>query len=490
MLFNSYTFLFLFLPISLIVYLILERQSLQRAKIIWLVIVSLFFYSFWRWQHLPLLLFSIFFNYSLGRALIRRANKGLLLLGVAANLGLLAYYKYAGLLTGTADAIAYNLTGTHVPILNIILPIGISFFTFQQIAFLVDTYKGDKVGENFVSYCLFVSFFPQLIAGPIVHHSEMLPQFEGARKKAVSVDMSIGLSILAFGLFKKIVLADNIAIFASKVFNTADAGTAIGFADAWLGTAAYTFQIYFDFSGYSDMAIGLARMFGVILPENFNSPYKSKSITEFWRRWHITLSRFLRDYLYIGLGGNRKGETRRYINLMATMLIGGLWHGAGWNFMIWGGIHGGLLVLHQLYSKFAKTYIRFHPVVATGLTLLVVAIAWVPFRATTLDGALSILGGMFGAQGFALATDIIPRSDVLPWIFGLGLIALFAPNTQEVHERFEPVLTEAKRIPRAFSITQKLVWSPNAVWALVTIVAFGIVLHQLSTVSEFIYFQF
>src|SRR5579859_2518053 len=343
MLFSSYTFLFQFLPAVALAFAAARRHS-PRAGILVLAVASLFFYGAWKPIYLLLLIASIGANFSLGLLMedgSRRRAVGML--GVALNLALLCYFKYTNFIFDNINV----LTGAPLPLLNIVLPLGISFFTFQQIAYLVDVMRGARVERDIVSYTLFVSFFPHLIAGPLVHHAEMIPQFKRGRTGRSSVLAARGLAIFAAGLFKKVVIADNLAQFVSPVFTHLDAGGGVTMPWAWLATLSYTLQIYFDFSGYSDMAVGLALLFGIRLPVNFRSPYKALSITDFWRRWHITLSRFLRDYLYIPLGGNRLGERRRYLNLMLTMLLGGLWHGAGWNFLIWGGLHGVYLSLNH-----------------------------------------------------------------------------------------------------------------------------------------------
>src|SRR6201982_2696103 len=345
MLFSSYAFLFQFLPAVALAFAVARRVS-PRCGICALALSSLIFYGAWKPVYLLLLLASIGVNFWLGLRMedpLRRRAFGTL--GVALNLALLCYFKYP---TFLFDGLT-TLTGTPLPFVNVVLPLGISFFTFQQIAYLVDVMRGAKVERDIVSYTLFVSFFPHLIAGPLVHHAEMIPQFKRARTSRSAVLAARGLAIFAAGLFKKVVIADNLAQFVSPVFAHLDAGGGVTTPWAWLSTLAYTLQIYFDFSGSSDMAIGLALMFGIRLPVNFRSPYKAVSIIEFWRRWHITLSRFLRDYLYISLGGNRLGEGRPYLNLMITMLLGGLWHGAGWTFMIWGGLHGIYLVINHLW---------------------------------------------------------------------------------------------------------------------------------------------
>src|ERR1700733_1146278 len=401
MLFSSYTFLFQFLPAVVLAFAAARRHS-PRAGILVLAGASLFFYGAWRPVYLLLLLASIAANFSLGLLMEDpRRRRAIGMLGVALNLALLGYFKYTDFIFGSIHA----LSGVPLPSLDIVLPLGISFFTFQQIAYLVDVMRGARVERDIVSYTLFVSFFPHLIAGPLVHHAEMIPQFKRGRTSRSAVLAARGIAIFAAGLFKKVVIADNLAQFVSPVFAHLDAGGGVTMPWAWLATLAYTSQIYFDFSGYSDMAIGLALLFGIRLPVNFRSPYQATSIIEFWRRWHITLSRFLRDYLYIPLGGNRLGEQRRYFNLIVTMLLGGLWHGAGWNFLIWGGLHGIYLAINHLWRGWRAAVARASATgpAAKGLgwavTFFAVIIAWVFFRARTMAGAWQMLAGLFGFGG-------------------------------------------------------------------------------------------
>ena len=336
MLFNSPVYIFLFLPIVVLGYFLFNHFRLIVAAKAWLVLSSLFFYGFWNPGYLALIIGSMLVNFALGTALHRekRASmrgkyhhlkrKNILAAGVLFNLGLLGYYKYEDFLIENFNLLLDRETGY----LNLVLPLAISFFTFQQIAYLVDSYQQDTKEYDFLNYCLFVTFFPQLIAGPIVHHSEMMPQFMKLRTKILDWrNVSAGAFIFTIGLFKKVVIADSFAIWANAGF---DAVAPLGFYEAWGTSLSYTFQLYYDFSGYTDMAIGAALLFNIRLPINFNSPYKAIGIQDFWRRWHITLSRWLRDYVYIPLGGSRKGNLRTYTNLLATFLLGGLWHGAGW----------------------------------------------------------------------------------------------------------------------------------------------------------------
>jgi D-alanyl-lipoteichoic acid acyltransferase DltB (MBOAT superfamily) len=500
MLFSSYTFLFQFLPATALAFAAARRHS-PRAGIMVLAGASLFFYGAWRPVYMLLLIASIAVNFSLGLRMedpLRR--RGIGTLGVALNLAVLCYFKYTNFIFDSLN----TLTGAPLPFFNIVLPLGISFFTFQQIAYLVDVMRGARVERDIVSYTLFVSFFPHLIAGPLVHHAEMIPQFKRGRTGRSAVLAARGLAIFAAGLFKKVVIADNLAQFVSPVFAHLDAGGGVTTPWAWLATLSYSLQIYFDFSGYSDMAVGLALLFGIRLPVNFRSPYQALSIVEFWRRWHITLSRFLRDYLYIPLGGNRLGEQRRYINLMVTMLLGGLWHGAGWTFLVWGGLHGAYLGINHLWREWRGGDARApaNGLAAKGLswtiTFFAVVVAWVFFRARTMAGAWQMLGSLFGleAGSSAYAPPGILRLMDLPILVGearllligggavaLALaIALFLPNV--------PQLFGYREYRRAPEPAGWLRWRPNAAWALVTALAVAVSLFGMWQRLEFLYFQF
>jgi alginate O-acetyltransferase complex protein AlgI len=522
MLFNSPEFILVFLPITLIVFFQIGKRGYSQVATLWLVAASLFFYGWWNPAYLGLLIFSLIFNYAVGSALSQRFllpinPKILLALGIAVNLGLIGYFKYANFFVDTVNDVistAFNLKA-------IILPLGISFFTFQQIAYLVDAYRGETKEYNFLNYCLFVTFFPQLIAGPIVHHKEVLPQFS---KPSIyqfnDEDMAVGITIFSIGLFKKVIFADSVAVYATPVFNAAAQGTSLTFFQAWIGALAYALQLYFDFSGYSDMAIGAARMFGIKLPVNFNSPYKAVNISDFWRRWHITLSNFLRDYLYIPLGGNRQGEVRRNTNLIITMLLGGLWHGAGWNFVFWGGLHGFYLVINHQWRSFRKTLghdLKKSHWWSRGLscfvTFIFVVVAWVFFRAQNMASAMAMLKAMSGLNGISvppsLATKLavlqnfglhfdgfIPNlkvgaTEVIVWIFSLLVIAWFTPNTQQWLVQYNPVLNQPKN-ETISGFWKKLQWSPNS-WIsffLSTVTFFTLLKVFSVTHSEFLYFDF
>nr|WP_236613301.1 MBOAT family O-acyltransferase [Chrysiogenes arsenatis] len=306
---------------------------------------------------------------------------------------MLGYFKYT-------DFLLENFNGifdADIPLPHIVLPLAISFFTFQQIAYLVDSYQGQTKEYNLLTYMLFVTFFPQLIAGPIVHHKEMMPQFASRWNLVKNYrNIALGLFVFSMGLFKKVVIADTFAVWATAGFDTA---TTLNFFSAWATSLSYTFQLYFDFSGYTDMAIGAALLFNIKLPMNFNSPYKACDIQDFWRRWHMTLSRFLRDYLYIPLGGNRVGKYRNYLNLFAVFLLGGIWHGAGWTFVAWGALHGIALIIHRIWQEAG---LRMNQYLAWFITFNFVNIAWVFFRAREWEDAFKVLRGMVGLDGVML----------------------------------------------------------------------------------------
>lgn len=527
MLFNSFEFIFLFLPITLFVFFLSSRKSKhvkQQIPIYWLVISSLFFYGKYKIINLPLILISIAVNYSLGYLLGNivdetRNKKIIVTLGIVFNLGLICYFKYAGFLIDNIN----KLTGTEFYVPTIVIPLAISFFTFQQIAYLVDAYKGETKDYSILKYMLFVCFFPQLIAGPIVHHKDVLPQFESSSTYKFSQDvLAIGLTVFVAGLFKKVIFADRIAEFSNLAFAAASQGINLTFSEAWVGALGYSLQLYFDFSGYSDMAIGAAYMFGIRLPLNFNSPYKAISIVDFWRRWHITLSHFLRDYLYIPLGGSRKGGLRRYVNLILTMLLGGLWHGAGWTFIFWGGLHGFYLVINHLYRSLRKSWghnLRNDGWLLRGIgwltTFVAVIVSWVFFRANNFETASSILKSMFGFNGVELPIFLEPYFGFLRNIgvgflgftvnvgisqkyatFGivvLLLIAWFTPNTQQWMGNYNPTLTEPveqNQLQWQKKIWETLSWRPNKVWTVIIAGLTSLSLLSFSRVSEFLYFQF
>jgi alginate O-acetyltransferase complex protein AlgI len=484
MLFNSYEFIFVFLPITFFIYFYLNSKKLTTASKGFLVFSSLFFYSWWSLVYLPIIISSMLFNYFIGNILNRRSSVGgdkyFLTLGIVINILLLGYFKYSDFFIEN-----FNLaTQSNVDLLNLTLPLAISFFTFQQIAYLVDSYKSETKEYGFLNYSLFVTFFPQLIAGPIVHHKEMMPQFAKTKNKVKNYrNITLGLFIFSIGLFKKVVIADTFAIWATQGF---DIATTLNLFEAWVTSLSYTFQLYFDFSGYTDMAIGLALLFNIRLPINFNSPYKATDIQDFWRRWHITLSRFLKDYVYIPLGGNRRGEFRTYNNLLATFIIGGIWHGAGWTFVFWGFLHGIALVTHRAWSKLG---FKIWTWLAWLITFNFVNIAWVFFRAKEWNDAIKVLGSMFSLDNVVLPGLLASKLAILT-NYGIEFGG-FATNLSADKGLIIWLLVGFIFI-LAFknSIDKLKLFKPNAINSFIFIMAFTISFYKLSGYSEFLYFRF
>ena len=477
MLFNSYAFLFLFLPAVLAGYFAWGRLG-NRAAVLWLMLASVAFYAVDQFRFVFLLLASIAFNYLVGFLLIsgrlrHRGRLAALAIGISGDILALGYFKYAGFFAVNVNAVF----GTHL-VASVALPVGISFYTFTQIAFLVDAYRGNVARYGLPHYALFVTYFPHLIAGPILHHKDMIPQFEQSETSRPNPHLILsGLAIFAIGLFKKTALADGIQPLVMMAFGPVSPS----FDQAWIGALAYTFQLYFDFSGYSDMAIGLSLMFGIFLPINFNSPYKATSIVDFWRRWHMTLSRFLRDYLYIPLGGNRHGRVWRYINLMLTMLLGGLWHGAAWTFVVWGALHGLYLCINHAWNYLGGSLPRqvapFGRFAGRTLTFVAVVIAWVFFRADGVPAALSIVARMADPRFIALGRG--EMFDLALLLFYAG-ITWFAPNTQTLmgydHDN--------RKVGGAATLLER----PLFPYAMAVVLAAGVLSIQQH--SEFIYFRF
>jgi alginate O-acetyltransferase complex protein AlgI len=488
MVFSSYTFILAFLPVMLIGFGLLGLAGRRRPRFAWLVLGSLVYCGWWRLPDLAPLVVSIVLNYRLGRWLETGGpvhKRWLLGLGVSANLALLGYFKYAGFFADSVNALLG--AGWEAP--SIVLPIAISFYTFQQIAYISDAYHGRTREHSFLDYCLFVSFFPQLIAGPIVHHGQMLPQFYRKRLRLAPADLSVGISLFVFGLAKKVLIADELSPLVGKVFD-ADPTEPLTFGLAWVGVTAYALQIYFDFSGYSDMALGLGRMFGIRLPLNFNSPYRAASVIEFWKRWHITLSDFLRDYLYIPLGGNRRGKARRYVNLMLTMLLGGLWHGASWSFVLWGGLHGVYLMVNHLWRASVGPVGEGRVVrwVSRVLTFTLVLIAWVPFRAEEVAQVRRFYVAMFGGGGLDLSLDGFDRGNVSV-IAGCLVLVWLMPNVPTIMRRYRP--TTGRRLSwDGWQPLGRWVWRPEPFWAIVSALLSLACLMQMSRAGEFIYYRF
>ena len=488
MLFNSYGFIFAFLPITFFVYFYLNNKRLTEASKGFLVFSSLFFYSWWNIVYLPLILGSMLFNYVVGSQLTKDIfNKNhyfkrtLFIVGVIANLALLGYFKYA-------DFFIANLNVTlnsNVPLLHLALPLAISFFTFQQIAYLVDSYRAETHEYDFLNYAVFVAFFPQLIAGPIVHHKEMMPQFSNVRNKVKNYhNIALGLFIFSIGLFKKVVIADTFAIWATNGFDVAEK---LNLIEAWITSLSYTLQLYFDFSGYTDMAIGTALLFNIKLPINFNSPYKATSIQDFWRRWHITLSRFLKDYIYIPLGGNRNGEARTYTNLFTTFLLGGIWHGAGWTFVFWGVLHGMALVVHRAWHELG---FKMNTILAWFITFNFINIGWVFFRAKEFEDAIKVLKGMLGMTGINLPNALSSKlsflsrygvefGNLIAGIGGDGYYALMWVMSGMV---LVLAFKNSMELLNTFKISKKTV--------LFSGVLFAVGILSMNKVSEFLYFNF
>jgi alginate O-acetyltransferase complex protein AlgI len=435
MLFNSIEFLGAFLPITLIGYFLLNKYKFDVAGKIWLLFCSLFFYGWWKPIYLLLIVSLTIFNYFAGQRLNYvenpRLRKAFYIFCLMLNLSVLVYYKYTNFLVHNINLL---LPYDHAILIDrIALPLAISFFTFQKFAYITDSYKGETKGYNFLDFSLFVCFFPQLIAGPIVHHKKIIPQFKDVNNKRFRTDNFLrGAYLFLMGLFKKIVIADTFAILANAGYGDA---AHLSFLDSWLVSLSYGIQLYFDFSGYCDMAIGSALLFNIHLPLNFNSPYKSVNIQEFWRRWHITLGNFLREYVYIPLGGNKKGEFNTLRNLVITFLIGGIWHGANWNFLIWGFLHGMGLVVHRLWQK---TNIIISNTAGVIITFLFVNFAWVFFRATTFTDAIAVLRSMVGLNDFKYGNSKVVTDIYIMPALVTGVVLLFCKNTNQLTQLFRP----------------------------------------------------
>jgi alginate O-acetyltransferase complex protein AlgI len=506
MIFNSFEFLFVFLPIVLATYYLVRRYVSHWTALSFLAAASFFFYAWWDvsrapwylldsfsldnivralWfvRHVILLLGSVIINHVVARLMRRWGNQPLLAIGIVFNLSLLGFFKYADFFSSNINA----LSGLNLPVLGLGLPLAISFFSFQQISYLVDVARRKTDPGHFFAHALFVSFFPHIVAGPLIQHHQIAAQFNDTKRKDDIWDnLGVGFSIFAIGLAKKVLFAESIEPFATSMFELAERGGEPGLVAAWIGAVAYALQIFFDFSGYSDMALGLARCLGYRLPINFNGPYKSASIVEFWRRWHITLSHFLRDHLYIPLGGNRLGEGRRSINLMTTMLLGGLWHGAAWTFVIWGGLHGLGLTVNHYWDKWGPKgwFDGRRRIIAIGLTFVFTTIAWVFFRAETWPAAGRVLAGMFGLNGLGLV-GVDPEAIALI-IIGLGIVWRL-PDTPEV---FSEVIDEQSLKDAQIRPKPGLRWRFSKRTAfLAAFILFLSILNAWKT-SEFIYYTF
>jgi len=466
-LFNSGEFCFIFLPVTLALFYAAAHWHLTRLAIWILGVASAIFYLYGTpavigpWgipvrPYLLLLLASIVGNYYIGAALRHHRSAVTLGLGVAANLGVLGYFKYANFFVDNLD----RLGGAHISLNHVFLPLGISFYTFQSVAYLADCKQGKVGRHSMLDFAVFLHFFPQLIAGPIVHHREMLPQFRSLRTFVVNHrNIATGFALFTLGLAKKVLIADHFSDWVREPFLHV---AALSIAGAWAAMLAFGFQLYFDFSGYSDMAIGLGLLFNVRYPQNFNSPYKAESLIDFWRRWHMTLSRFLRDYVYIPFGGNRLGKGRRYVNLLVTMLLGGFWHGAAWTFVVWGAWHGFFLAVNHAWEERGWKLPR---VVSRVLTLLVVFLGWAFFRSHSFQDAVTLIGTSFGAVHHG---GDGPKSTELAWLAMAFPVVLFAPNSFEIVSRLRP----------------------KPIWAWAIVVLFLWTIYHFDQTTEFLYYQF
>lgn len=491
MLFNSYEFIFFFLPITFFVYFWLNKKRLTQASKAWMVFASLFFYSWWNIIYLPLILGSILFNFSVGSAISRIYSthttikkgvppKTILAVGIISNILLLGYFKYMDFFITNANILA----GTHWDLMHIVLPLGISFFTFTQIAYLVDAYRGEVKEMDYLNYTLFVTFFPHLLAGPILHHKEMMPQFDAIRNKVINYkNLSVGIFLFSIGLFKKVVIADTFAQWANAGFETTQA---LNFFEAWATSLSYTFQLYFDFSGYTDMALAVALLFNIKLPINFNSPYKALNIQDFWRRWHITLSRFLRDYIYIPLGGNRNGEFRTYSNLFTVFLVGGLWHGASWMFVIWGAMHGIAIVLHRAWQQMGQ---KMNTLLAWFITFNFINITWIFFRAKEWTDAKNVLCGMLGIHGIMLPEKYASKLSFLE-DFGIIFGIVYEHINGKAQTTLYIIFGFVMVLGLKSSMQQRDSFKPTRLNLIFTLSIFLTAVSMMSRVSEFLYFNF
>jgi len=465
MLFNSFEFLLFFLPVTLVVYFLLIRTGHTPASRYWLFFASLFFYSWWNPFYLPLIVGSILFNFFIGKQLNGihpvTFKRKMLWIGILVNIGMLVYFKYCNFFIDNLNLLIED----KIILARIILPLGISFFTFQQVSYLIDSYNGKAKDYDFLSYSLVVTFFPHLIAGPIVQYKDVIPQFEQSDNlKFNSFNFSKGLYIFFIGITKKVIIADSFAVLANQGYSNT---SSLNLLDSWMTSLSYSFQLYFDFSGYSDMAIGLALLFNINLAINFNSPYRALTIQDFWRRWHITLSSFLRDYLYIPLGGNRHGEFNTLRNLLLTFVLGGLWHGAGWTFIFWGFLHGFGQIVFTLWKK---TSLRLPDWLAWFVTFNYVNLAWVFFRSSSWREAIQLLEGMLGLRGLgSLHSSVLTDLSLVPLLL-IGVVLLFYKNSIELAQEFK---TDYKHFAYLF----------------ILMIA-GLIFMNSITANDFLYFDF
>jgi alginate O-acetyltransferase complex protein AlgI len=474
--FASYIYILAFLPAVCFGFWLIQRKRLSVA--LWyLTVASGVFYAYWNPRDLLIAGLSMIANYFVAKFLLAgNRPRWVFAAAITGNLLALGYYKYLAFLLGL---ISPDLASAH----RVSLPLGISFFTFTQIAYLADCWAGkiEREQHDPRDYFLFVSFFPHLIAGPILHHSDLFWQFHGGFRTDRQRKIATGVILFSIGLFKKAMIADNLSLIVKPIFSLSDGGMFVTSSQAWIGALAYALQLYFDFSGYSDMAVGSALLIGFRIPFNFFSPYQATSIIEFWRRWHITLSRFLRDYLYIPLGGNRKGATRRYVNIFITMLLGGIWHGAGVNFVIWGALHGVFIVVNHLWRDYVVAAI---PIIGRSkilvppayiLTMTCVLLGWIFFRSETLAGAVTLAERMFWLPSMSFAGGLPITPQQLSLILFTGLIATLLPNSRQIHD-----WSLSGEVPQP--------WIVGAVAAAGAV--FAVAFVSISADSPFLYFQF
>jgi alginate O-acetyltransferase complex protein AlgI len=521
MLFNSYEFIFGFLPVVVAVFFLLGKASRVWA-LRWVIAASLFFYGWWRPLNVLIIAPSVLINFVLARLLQRLCKQGsrgaaqaVLLTGIALNVAFLGYFKYSNFFVGAVN----DAFGTQMFLAHIILPLGISFITFQKIAFLIDVQARRVESFTLQDYCLFVLFFPQLIAGPIVHYREMMPQFHRVLCRFDKENVSVGLTLFAFGLFEKVFLADSIAKFVTPIYEQATSGSNIALLPAWIAAVGFTFQIYFDFSGYTDMALGIARLFGVRLPPNFNSPLRASSIIEFWLRWHMTLTRFLTAYIYNPLAlwltrrrAARGGRSLATLNkgplaflellmlpTLLTMFISGMWHGAGYTFIVWGVLHGLFLTVNHAWRSVGPqmwrdkaSYERFMQPAGFIITFTCVVASMVIFRSANLQTATHLLQGMAGLHGIGGMHGIadVGLKRVTPWIAASAFIALLCPNALQILSRYEPALGWKPNPQDGATVGTRILWGPSLAWAFAVSIIVAIGMLHLGGQSEFLYWQF
>lgn len=523
MLFNSYEFIFVFLPAVVTVFFVLGKTSREWA-LGWVIAASLFFYGWWRPLNVLIIAPSVLINFMLARLMQRlrkqenrKAALTLLALGIAFNVAFLGYFKYSNFFVNSIN----DAFGTRLFLAKVILPLGISFITFQKIAFLVDVQAGRVESFTLQEYCLFVLFFPQLIAGPIVHYREMMPQFQRTSCRFEKDNIAVGVTLFAFGLFEKVFLADSIAFFVTPLYDKAASGSSTALIPAWVAAIGFTLQIYFDFAGYTDMALGAARLFGIKLPPNFNSPLRATSIIDFWQRWHMTLTRFLTAYIYNpltlwltrrrvaagrpGFGGRNKSmgaflELLLFPTLL-TMFVAGLWHGAGYTFIVWGVLHGVFLAVNHGWRQWGTklwrdkaTYARFMQPAGFIITFCCVAASMVIFRAVNLKTATHLLQGMLGLHGIGLSglrgSFAGGLKTVALWSGASAFLALVCPNTLQILSRFEPALGWKPSLYDVKRPQPRVQWRPSLAWAVATSVIVTIGILHLGGRSEFLYWQF